>query len=142
MKKGIVLLMMMCAVAQNSAAQIYGGDYAVQLPTRDIYDTDVMNAYANALRETAGRREQIFHFYSDKALDAGLEKQWGLCIYYVDNALETGFYNADLYFVRGLANEQLGKYKDAKKDYKTSKKLGSEHAAKALENLKEKMKRK
>jgi hypothetical protein len=142
MKKGFVFLIMTFAVVLKSPAQIYGGDYAVQLPTRDIYDTEVMNAYANALRETAGRREQIFNFYSDKALDAGLEKQWELCIYYVDKALETGFYNADLYFVRGLANEQLGKYKDAKKDYKTSKKLGSVHAAKALESLKEKMKRK
>lgn len=141
MKKGLFLLMMMCAATLSGQAQIYGGESALQLPVRDIYDTELMNAYANALRETAPRRQQFFRFYSDKAMEAGIEKQWELCIYYVDKALETGCHNGDIYYVRGLANEQLGRLKDAKKDYKTGKKMGSEYAANALEELKEKMKR-
>ena len=141
MRKGIVLLVMMCAVGLKGQAQIYGYDQAIKLPTADLYDMDMVNAYANALRETAQRRQQFFRFYSDKAMEAGIEKQWELCIYYVDKALETGCYNGDIYYVRGLANEQLGRLKDAKKDYKTGKKMVSEYAANALEELKEKMKR-
>ena len=132
---------MMCAVGLKGQAQIYGYDQAIKLPTADLYDMDMVNAYANALRETAQRRQQFFRFYSDKAMEAGIEKQWELCIYYVDKALETGCHNGDIYYVRGLANEQLGRLKDAKKDYKTGKKMGSEYAATALEELKEKMKR-
>jgi hypothetical protein len=141
MKKGIVLLVMMCALGLKGQAQIYAYDQAIELPKADLYDMDMVNAYANALRETAPRRQQLFRFYSDKAVEAGMEKEWELCIYYVDKALDTGCYNGDIYVVRGLANEQLGRLKDAKKDYKTGKKMGSEYAANALEQLKEKMKR-
>ena len=140
MKKGIMLIMM-CAATLSGQAQIYGYDQAIELPKADLYDMDMVNAYANALRETAPRRQQFFRFYSDKAMEAGIEKQWELCLYYVDKALETGCHNGDIYYVRGLANEQLGRLKDAKRDYKTGKKMGSEYAATALEELKEKMKR-
>ena len=139
MKKGIVLFMM-CAATLSGQAQIYGYDQAIELPKANLYDMDMMNAYINALRDTAPRRQQLFQFYSDKAMEAGIDNHWELCIYYVDKALDTGFYNGDIYYVRGLANEQLGRLKDAKKDYKTGKKLGSEYAANALEELKEKMK--
>lgn len=141
MKKGI-LLFMMCAATLSGQAQIYGYDQAIELPKADLYDMDVMNAYSNALRDTAPRRQQLFHFYADKAIAAGVEQQWELSIYYADKALDTGYNNGDLYFVRGLANEKLGRLKDAKKDYKTGKKMGSEYAEEALEALKEKMKRK
>ena len=131
----------MCAMGLKGQAQIYAYDQAIELPKADLYDMDMVNAYTNALRETAPRRQQLFRFYSDKAVEAGMEKEWELCIYYVDKALDTGCYNGDIYFVRGLANEQLGRLKNAKKDYKTGKKMGSEYAANALEQLKEKMKR-
>lgn len=142
MKKGIVLFMMMCAVGLKGQAQIYGYDQAIKLPTAELYDMNVMNAYANALRETAGTRMQAYRMYCDYAITALSEKQWNNAIYYVDKALDTGYYSGDLYWIRGFANEQMGNLKQAKKDYKEGTKLGSERAEQALEQLKEKMKRK
>ena len=142
MKKGLFILMMMCAMALNSPAQIYGGESALQLPVRDIYDTETMNAYANALRETAARRQQFYYYYSNTAMQMMTEKRWGSAIDYIDKALETGYYCGDIYFMRGKCYEELGDYKTAKSDYKRGKELGSEYAEEALEELKEKMKRK
>ena len=142
MKKGLFILMMMCARALNSSAQIYGGESALQLPVRDIYDTELMNAYANALRETAASRLQDYHFFTDRAMEAMAQEKWDLAIKCIDMALGTGYYNGDLYWMRGLSNEKLGDYTTAKADYKTGKKLGSEYAGQALEALKERMKRK
>lgn len=142
MKKGLFILMMMCAMTLNSSAQIYGGESALQLPVRDIYDTELMNAYANALRETAASRLQDFHFFTDRAMEAMAQEKWDLAIKCIDMALGTGYYNGDLYWMRGLSNEKLGDYTTAKADYKTGKKLGSEYAGQALEALKERMKRK
>ena len=142
MRKGIVLLVMMCALGLKGQAQIYGYDQAIKLPTAELYDMNVMNAYANALRETAGTRMQAYRMYCDYAITALSEKQWNSAIYYVDKALDTGYYSGDLYWIRGFANEQMGNLKQAKKDYKEGTKLGSEGAEQALEQLKERMKRK
>ena len=142
MRKGIVLLVMMCAVSLKGQAQIYGYDQAIKLPTAELYDMNMMNAYANALRETAGTRMQAYRMYCDYAITALSEKQWNNAVYYVDKALDTGYYSGDLYWIRGFANEQMGNLKQAKKDYKEGTKLGSEGAEQALEQLKERMKRK
>lgn len=142
MRKGIVLLVMMCAMCLKGQAQIYGYDQAIKLPTADLYDMSMMDAYVNALRETSSTRMQAYRMYCDYAMSYAGERQWNLAIYYVDKALETGFYCGDLYWIRGYANEQMGNYKQAKKDYKQGAKFGSENAAKALELLKEKMKKK
>ena len=101
-----------------------------------------MNAYANALRETAASRLQDYHFFTDGAMEAMAQEKWDLAIKCIDMALGTGYYNGDLYWMRGLSNEKLGDYKTAKEDYKTGKRLGSEYAGQALEALKERMKRK
>ena len=142
MKKGIVLFMMMCAVGLKGQAQIYGYDQAIKLPTAELYDMNMMNAYANALRETAARRQQFYYYYSNTAMQMMTEKRWGSAIDYIDKALETGYYCGDIYFMRGKCYEELGDYKTAKSDYKRGKELGSEYAEEALEELKEKMKRK
>ena len=93
MRKGIVLLVMMCAVSLKGQAQIYGYDQAIKLPTAELYDMNMMNAYANALRETAGTRMQAYRMYCDYAITALSEKQWNNVIYYVDKALDTGYYS-------------------------------------------------
>lgn len=142
MRKGIVLLVMMCALGLKGQAQIYGYDQAIKLPTADLYDMSMMNAYVNALRETSATRMQAYRMYCDYATASVSESQWSDAIYYVDKALGTGFYCGDLYWIRGYANEQMGNLKQAKKDYKQGVEFGSEGAEQALELLKEKMKKK
>lgn len=43
MKKKVMTLALMCCLAMSSEAQINAGDSLVQLPTTDLYDTNVMN---------------------------------------------------------------------------------------------------
>ena len=140
MKKGIILLVLMCTMALTGRAQVYAYDQYVKLPTRDIYDTDLMMMELNLLERTKGQRLQTFNYYTDLAVDAFTNHQWSYAILYTDKALETHYYNCELYYIRGYANEQLGNERQAKKDYKQGVEYGSKLAAQALEELKAKKK--
>lgn len=142
MKKKFLAMTLFCSTAMSLNAQIYAGDTWMPMPTRDLYDTGMMNAYLRALAETAARREENFHHYSDMAIKAYESKQWRDVIYYVNAALNTKYYNGHLYYIRGYAYEQLGNLRAAKKDYKTGRKYNSIAAVHALEALKTKSKRK
>lgn len=141
MKKKIFAIMLMCAMTMNVDAQVYAGDTWLQMPTMDIYDTNMMDMYARALAETAARRRANFEWYFDEAVDAYERKEWKEVVYLVNQALETKYESGDIYYMRGYAYEQLGYYKAAKKDYKKSKKMNTPGAARALEALKAKSKR-
>lgn len=112
------------------------------MPTRDLYDNDMMNMLLRATAETAQRRKKSFRQYSQMATEAYNAKRWSHTINYVNLAFGTRYENGMLYFIRGYAYEQLGDYKSAKKDYKNAIKLDFEEAAQALERLKEEGKRK
>ena len=136
MKKKVMTLAMMCLIAMSSKAQIYSYDTAAQIPTMDLYDTGMMNMYARALAETAARRKAVFERYYDMAIEACARKEWSEAVYCVNNALETQYYTGGIYFLRGYAYEQMGNLRAAKKDYKKGKKYNSPEAARALESLK------
>lgn len=136
MKRGIILLVLMCTMALTGRAQVYAYDQYVKFPTRDIYDTDLMMMELNLLERTKEQRLQTFNYYTDLAVDAFTNHQWSYAILYTDKALETLYYNCDLYYVRGYSNERLGNVRQAKKDYKKGVELGSKLAEKALEELK------
>ena len=108
----------------------------------DLYDTGMMNMYLQTQAQTYGIRKQNYEMYVDMAFDAAKNDQWSNVLTYTANALNTGFWNADFYYLRGIACERLGYLQDAKREYKTAKRKGSVYAADALEQLKERMKRK
>jgi len=137
MKKRVMTVIAACVVAMSGWAQ-----YAepVQLPTFDLYDSGVMNAYARAMAETAARREEIFEGYQELAQGAFERKDWSRVIYYVDEALKTHYYNGTVYYFRGSAYEALGNWRQAKKDYRKGAKNGCGLAKVALYSLNEKMK--
>ena len=141
MKKRILAITFMCAMAMNVDAQVYAGDTWVQMPTMDLYGTGMMNMYARALAETAERRRANFDWYFDKAVDAYEREEWNEVVYLVNQALETKYECGVIYYIRGHAYEQLGNYRAAKKDYKKSKKMNIPAAARALESLKTKSRR-
>ena len=138
MKKQVLTMVFVISMAMVAKAQIGPYDTAVEMPTMDIYDTDVMNAYLGALAATAERRSQQFQYYANQAIDAYCENRWYDAIRNVNNALSTQYSDGVLYYIRGYAYEQLGNWKEAKKDYKTGKKYGDEYSIEALENLQKK----
>jgi hypothetical protein len=142
MKKTVMMMAVMSLMAVGAKAQVYAYDQALPLPTMDLYDTGVMNMTLRALAETAAWRKQRYEERADMALEAYKKKQWRNVIGYVNDALSTGFYCGELFYIRGNAFEQLGDVKTAKKDYKTGKKYNCTEAAQALETLKAKRKAK
>ena len=131
-------LLSLMAVGVN--AQVYAYEQALPLPTVDLYDTGVMNMTLRAMAETAAWRKQRYEERADMALEAYKKEQWRSVIGYVNDALSTGFYCGELFYIRGNAFERLGDLKAAKRDYKTGKKYNCREAAIALETLKAKRK--
>lgn len=142
MRKKVLAITITCAMAMNVNAQIYPGDTSIKLPTMSLYDPNITNMYLRALAETAAQREENYYRYYDLALEASKNKQWSHVIYYVNEALDTHYYSCEIYYLRGRANEELGKMRAAKKDYKNAYKYGCEEAAEALESLKAKKRQK
>ena len=139
MKKKILTTAVLLAMLANANAQIYGGESVVRYPTTNLYDPGIMNMYMRAYAETYERRATIFKEYASQAVDAFNEGEWGDAIKYATSALSL-FENGQQYYIRGYAYESLGYLKEAKRDYKKSKKHGYPDAAQALESVSEKIK--
>ena len=138
MKKSIILMTLSCILSVNSYAQVYANDHYIEMPTMDLYNPTLMRMAVQAARETAAQRRAYFERNHNDAIEAYRNKNWNLAIHYVNQALSTHFQNGQLYYIRGYANEQLGYLRDAKKDYKRGRKLGSQEAANALASLRAK----
>ena len=69
MKKRILIGAMTCWIALSAQAQ-FQYERALPMPTRDPYDTGVMNLYMRALAETSDRRQQRYEDYSELAFSA------------------------------------------------------------------------
>ncbi len=144
-KRTLTITVMMLMLVMTANAQVGAYDRAIPLPTRDLYDTQTMNmalAHAQMAARVETQRKELFSIYANKAVEAYNNSQWVVAINCVNSALETTYYNGDVYYIRGYAYEKLGYYRDAKRDYKKAKKYGYADAASALELLKIKMKKK
>jgi hypothetical protein len=100
MKKGMMILALMSSMALSNHAQ------DTMFPQADLYDTEMMNTFINAYRETAGIRIQNYNYYFDLSVEAYNNRQWYDAIKYVNEALSTGYYCGMLYFIRGFAYEK------------------------------------
>lgn len=86
--------------------------------------------------------EKKFNEYSNQAYAAyNRGDKYGF-ITYTNYALETGWYNAKMYFDRGQVFQSLGDMKSAKREYKKAKKYGYYEAEVALNQLKKSKKKK
>lgn len=133
-----MIMTLVCLMAVGAKAQIFSYDRPSRMPTRDLYDPQMMNMVIQSAAASAKYRREKFDNYSQMAVEAYHGKRWGQAITYVNMALETRYESGTLYYIRGFAYEQLGNYKAAKKDYKLGIKHESEEAALALEALEEK----
>ncbi len=81
-----------------------------------------------------------FNEYRDLAYEALANGYKYLFIKYTDEALSTDYYIPQMYYDRGVVFQELGDYKQAKKNYKKAIKVGYYKAEKALAELKEQRK--
>lgn len=137
-----LLLTLFCASALtlDVSAQIYSNDGAMMMPTRDLYSSwqsygDIASA-AKLAAEADYRRKQYYEYHAAEAYDSYRKGDYYNCIHSSSEALETGYYSADLYYIRGVSFEHLGNYKQAKKCYRKARKKGSISARSALRALK------
>lgn len=93
-----------------------------------------MEAQAKALENA--RMEERFNELKEKAYDYYRKEDFGKFLLYSRYALDTGFYNATLYYDRGKVYERFNSFKEAKKEYKKAKKAGHPYATDALEMCK------
>lgn len=115
----------------NYVINSYSGSQGAQ----NDFSTDLMMAAARS-------RAISFKEYSSKAYAAlNNGDKYGF-ITYTNYALSTDFYNAQMYYDRGVVFKELGDYKNAKKEFKKAKKHGYYQANQALAELKELNKRK
>ena len=66
----------MCLVMVKGNAQTYGYDRYAELPTADLYDTEVMNMSLSAYRDMAARRDRLFKYYAELTVNAFHNHQW------------------------------------------------------------------
>lgn len=86
------------------------------------------------------RQKEKFEYYQTKAYKCYDRQDWYGFLTYSNYALDTGLSNARLYYYRGVVYEWLNDFKQAKKNYKKTKKKGYAYAEPALASLKEKEK--
>lgn len=92
--------------------------------------------YAEAQAARSAYNEQKFKEYKEIAYDALNHGNKHGFITYSNYALQTGWYNAKLYYDRGEVFLSLGDYKQAKKEYKKVKRKGYYLAEEALQKFK------
>lgn len=137
MKKALIVSSLLCIALMMDAQN----NIVISSKFRPLtYEQLVIEAQAKAARDAYN--EQRFDEYKKKAY-ASLNKgdKYGF-ITYSNYALQTGWYNAQLYYDRGEVFQALGDYKNAKREYKKAKRKGYYLAETALQRLKALRKRK
>ncbi len=110
----------------------------VRFPTTDLYDSGMMNMYLDALKNTAETRKNQFYQYVEIAYDYFSQKDYRNFLIYSDKALNTEYYTSELYYMRGLAYELLGLYKQSRKEYEIAYKYGYTQAKERLNLIRNK----
>lgn len=142
MKKKLFVSALLSMLVLKGQAQVYPGDTWAQLPVMDLYGNTLNPNTARMMAEADARREQMFEYYEEEAEKAIAASNWEKAITYVDWALDTGYYNSHVYFLKGFAYEKKGDLFKAKRFYRKAKRKGSLQAERALDRLKEEAKRK
>lgn len=99
------------------------------------YEELMMQAQAEAAYNA--QMKQRFQQYQDEAYRRYNKQDWYGFLTNSNYALETGWYNSQLYYDRGVVYERLNNFKQAKKEYKKAKKNGYADAERALEACKQ-----
>lgn len=80
--------------------------------------------------------EQLFNTHMQKSFNEQIDRNFSSCLYHINLAKSTTFYNYQLYEVEGRALEGMNRFDDAKKSYRLAKKHGSPNAQGLMKQLK------
>lgn len=145
------LLVLLLFTTVKMSAQIYGGDYAIEMPVRSIYDENMMLMSLDAER-------RFIESYNDKVGDYLLdaeddirtnydERNYSKVISIVNEVFQSvtfyDFMNSDLSWLlrmRGLSFMNLGNYDYALKDLKKAKRKGDRIAGQYIKTIKKRRK--
>ncbi len=133
LRKTAIAVVMMLSVGMECRGQ------AVEFPTIDLYDSDVMNMYSQAYAGTIATRMNTYRTYADLAINAYGRNELTTALNYANGALETGLDNGTMLYCRGLIYEAMEQYRYALKDYKKAKSSGIREAGIAYDQLKRKL---
>ena len=130
MKKFLLILLLAVGISNVSSSQIVINSRFKPLSYEELY--------LSAMAEAAYNRQQKERFeqYQQKAYECYNRQDWNGFLTYSKYALDCGWYNAKLYYDRGVVYEKLCDFKHAKKEYKKAKKKGYAYAEGALQSLK------
>jgi len=142
MKRMVILTALMGAMVMNGRAQVGAYDTYVELPVVDLYGGMLNANTARMMAELDARKKEQFEYYQQEAQKAIGEKNWWRAIRCVNEALQTGYENSYVYYLKGFAFERAGDLKNAKKAYKKAKRKGSLDAIQGLARLREQAQRK
>lgn len=139
----IIILILSFVFTHNIDAQYYTPSTRFKPFT---YEELLLQAQAQAYREQKeaedrARRSAQFDKYQNSAYECINRRDYHGFLKYSSYALNTGFYNAKLYYDRGFAYSQIGYYKEARKEYRKAKRYGYYLANQGLADLRQKQKR-
>lgn len=129
-KKILLFLILVMSISNVCSSQIVINSRFKPLSYEELY--------LSAMAEAAYKRQQKERFeqYQQQAYDCYNRQDWNGFLIYSNYALDCGWYNAKLYYDRGVVYEKLCDFKHAKKEYKKAKKKGYAYAEGALQSLK------
>lgn len=145
MKRNIYILFL-CILAFNTQSQIVNNSrfrpfsYEEMVRALPPVTPEMIERAAIARAQDRAEREAKFEKWQSAAVEAYNKGDYYGCLTYINYALETNFYNGYIYYVRGLAFEDLHDYKNAKKQYKKAKDEGYYQAEELLKGIKEREK--
>ena len=135
MKKLLTFLLFVLTISNICSSQIVISSKYRPLSFEELYIEALAKAeYQRQQKERFEHYQQIAYSYYNK-------KDWNGFLTYSKYALDCGWYNARLYYDRGMAYEMLNDFKNAKREYKKARKKGYAYAEDALQSLKQKEKK-
>lgn len=145
MKRNIYILFL-CILAFNTQSQIVNNSrfrpfsYEEMIRALPPVSSEMIERAAIARAQDRAEREAKFEKWQSAAVEAYNKGDYFGCLTYINYALETNFHNGYIYYVRGLAFENLHDYKNAKKQYKKAKDEGYYQAEELLKGIKDREK--
>lgn len=130
MKRLLIILLLTMGISNVCSSQIVINSHFKPLSYEELYISAMAEAEYNR------QQKERFERYQEKAYECYNRHDWNGFLTYSNYALDCGWYNAKLYYDRGVVYEMLYDFKHAKKEYKRAKKKGYAYAEGALRFLK------
>ncbi len=135
MKKRYIVMLLSLCLSINLSAQIYQYDAAIEMPSGSIYDMGAMNSYLNSYREAMAIRHENWNRTMTTAMEYFNKDDYATFLNLTNSLVEETRIGR-FFELRGDAWSKLGYYKNALREYKYARKLGSDDVYTKIDNTK------